>query len=50
MKLYINRDNRLLSINDTDVLLGFLPFYHGYGFGLLLLAIEKGIKLSLIHI
>lgn len=42
--LKLARDGRLLSINDTDVLLGFLPFYHGYGFGLLLLAIEKGIK------
>lgn len=42
--LKLSRDNRLLSINGTDVLLGLLPFYHGYGFGLLLLAVEKGIK------
>lgn len=42
--MYVDRDDSMLSIKNTDVLLGILPFYHGYGLGLLLLAIERCTK------
>jgi len=38
-------DNRLIDRKDDDVLLGLIPFFHGYGFGVMLVGLAAKLKL-----